>query len=203
MIVSTQVSSIGEALETGGFPFFWVIAPSLLVGIAVFIIVLVIYKKREKELVASDGDIYGDLFHYTPIIALLFGVGLGFIVYGILLGISEDVLEQHVEDVAQEHIQDNLAFSQVEIVALDVPQDRDVESVTLTARGVTDTSRAIEFDMMYFEDVDMLVPIEHFDSNVELPVIPGSSLDTLLGSEEVFLDDAEVEELLDDEAVYG
>lgn len=97
-------------------------------------------------------------------------------------GIQEHNDEEQLNAIAVANIQENIAFETVEVLSHEVSTvansltDVDEENYILDVRGKTANKQVVEMSFIYDSDVDLMLPIQDYDTTFEIPVIENSQL---------------------------
>lgn len=203
--MTTADSGIADALDTVQSinMTYGTIAVSITV-LAAIIFTVIIFKKDTDTQHETDHDLQDsvvDIHDGTPrsvwntvllwvcgagLYVLLMSIATIFLYFIIVLiaqeGIQEHNDEEQLNAIAVANIQENIAFETVEVLSHEVSTvansltDVDEENYILNVRGKTANKQVVEMSFIYDSDVDLMLPIQDYDTTFEIPVIKNSQL---------------------------
>lgn len=203
--MTTADSGIADALDTVQSinMTYGTIAVSITVLAAITFTVIIFRKDTDTQDETGDDqqqsvvDTYDSKTHKAWNTVLLWVCGAGLYVllmsiatiflYFIIALIAQEGIQEHNDEeqlnaIAVANIQENIAFETVEVLSHEVSTvansltDVDEENYILDVRGKTANKQVVEMSFIYDSDVDLMLPIQDYDTTFEIPVIENSQL---------------------------
>lgn len=146
-----------------------------IVAVIVAAIFLVVIFKNILEQYDDVGclGVIGFVIFVIPIITIL----IVFLLY-MFGSLMKEVIQAESDNdkldvIVAENLQENIDFKEVEILE----KEKEDERFEVTVQGKTSDNRIIEVKASYDEDIDIMLPIEDYNSATDIPLIEGSALD--------------------------
>lgn len=145
-----------------------------IVAVIVAAIFLVVIFKNILEHYDDVGflGVIGFVIFVIPIITILIVI---LYMFGSLMKevIQAESDNDKLDVIVAENLQENIDFKEVEILE----KEKEDERFEVKVQGKTSDNRIIEMKAAYDEDVDIMLPIEDYNSATDIPIIEGSVLD--------------------------
>lgn len=172
-------NGIAESLDAAGDTSSLSIA--LLACLAVAVIAFsIVFVKEMRE----SGEIVGSFIIGGT--TGLVGFALTFLISLFIGGTQDTAKWNDVEDRVLENIEENVHMSDITIVETNHDEKSyytEDNGYIVTIHGVDSENMKTELTLAYDEELDVMMPIRTVDSLENVPLVDGSSLDSILNSE--------------------